>query len=121
MDRWAGDVPSHYRLLVYPDRMRENMDKTNGLIFSQTLMLALIRKEISREEAYRIVQKVAMECWKTGDNFVSMCQRDPGIQSRLTDTEIQVAFDLKHHLRNVDRIFQRIGLTSQPEPSHRKQ
>jgi adenylosuccinate lyase len=100
------------RLLVYPDRMRENMEKTNGLIFSQSLMLALIRKEVSREEAYRIVQKVAMECWKTGDNFASMCQRDPEIKHLLTDTEIQIAFDLKHHLRNVDRIFHRIGLTS---------
>jgi adenylosuccinate lyase len=90
--------------------MRENLERTRGLIFSQALLLALVAKGMSREEAYRVVQDVSMECWKTGTPFRDLVAADPSIRRILDEKSIDACFDLKVHLRNVDRIFRRAGL-----------
>ena len=98
------------KLLVYPEKMKANLDLTNGLIFSQSLMLALVRKGLTREEAYKVVQNKAMECWKTKHYFKDAIANDREIGKILSRKEIEDCFDLGVHLRNVDRIFQRVGL-----------
>ncbi len=97
-------------LLVYPKNMLKNLDKTNGLIFSQALLLGLVQKGITREEAYSLVQKVAMACWKSGENFGNAVKTDKDICKYFSVEEIETFFDLKHQLRNVDQIFKRVGL-----------
>jgi len=98
------------KLLVYPEKMKANLDLTNGLIFSQSLMLALVRKGLTREEAYKVVQNKAMECWKTKHYFKDAIANDREIGKILSRKEIEDCFDLGVHLRNVDQIFQRVGL-----------
>jgi adenylosuccinate lyase len=98
------------RMAVYPQAMRENLEKTNGLIFSQAVLLALVRKGMDRDEAYRVVQDRSMECWKTGRPFKDSVLEDSGIRAVLSDGEIEACFDMRVHLRNVDRIYKRVGL-----------
>ena len=98
------------RLLVYPERMKKNLAITGGLIFSQSLLLNLIKKEMTREEAYSVAQKISMDCWKSGGDFKHMVLNNKEIRKHLTETEINECFDLKYHLRNVNFIFQRAGL-----------
>ena len=98
------------RLLVYPDRMKENLDRTRGLIFSQSLLLAIVQKDVTREEAYRIVQDVAMDCWKSGKDFGDVVRKNDSIKKILTRDDIENCFDMKHQLRNVNYIFRRVGL-----------
>ena len=98
------------RLLVYPDRMRQNLDMTRGLIFSQAVLLALTKKGVSREDAYRLVQDRSIHCWKTGENFKESVLKDGAIKKVLSEEEIEACFDLRVHLRNVGRIFERAGL-----------
>jgi adenylosuccinate lyase len=98
------------KLLVYPENMKKNLEKTNGLIFSQPLLLALVQKEITREDAYAMVQHVAMTCWKSGDDFENTVQNDEAILKHLTHEEIKECFNLKHQLRNVNHIFKRVNL-----------
>ena len=98
------------RLLVYPDRMKENLDRTRGLIFSQSLLLAIVQKDVTREEAYRIVQDVAMDCWKSGKDFGDVVRKNESIKKILTRDDIENCFDMKHQLRNVNYIFRRVGL-----------
>ncbi len=98
------------QLLVYPDNMLKNLNKTNGLIFSQSILLALTKKGILREKAYSLVQDVAMECWTTGQNFKELILKNSDISEQLTRKEIDELFDLKKHLRNVDKIFRKVGI-----------
>ena len=84
------------------------MEKTGGLIFSQNVLLTLTRKGVSREDAYRIVQKHAMQTWEKGGNFLARLKKDSQIQRHLSLRELNKAFDLKHHLKNVDYIFKRV-------------
>lgn len=98
------------RLLVYPERMKENLEQIRGLIFSQAVMLALVSKGITREEAYRMVQKGAMACWKSGEDYKETVMKDPEIRGTLSESDIEGCFDLRVHLRNVKQIFQRVGL-----------
>jgi adenylosuccinate lyase len=98
------------KLLVYPEHMRENLEKTRGLIFSQTLLLALVAKGMSREDAYQAVQDLSMECWKTGAQFRDLVVKDSTVQKTLDPKSVDACFDLKVHLRNVDSIFKRAGL-----------
>jgi adenylosuccinate lyase len=100
------------KLLVYPAHMRENLEKTKGLIFSQTLLLALVAKGMSREDAYRVVQDLSMECWKTGAQFRDLVVKDSTVQKTLDPKSVDACFDLKVHLRNVDPVFKRAGLIS---------
>ena len=94
------------KLLVYPKRMLKNLDSTGGLIFSGQLLLDLTEAGMSREEAYRLVQKHAMDAWKKDLVFHEMVARDPAISSRLPDLE--KTFDLQRQLSNVDAIFDRV-------------
>lgn len=95
-------------LVVYPERMLANLHLTRGLIFSQGLLLLLVDKGLSREEAYRIVQRNAMECWKGEEDFLSLIQRDPDIRGRVSESEIAEVFRLDKTLRYVDAIFDRV-------------
>jgi adenylosuccinate lyase len=90
--------------------MKKNLEKTNGLIYSQALLLALVQKGITREEAYSLVQEVAMKCWKSGQNFGEAVQQDKGILKYIPRNEIDLVFNMKHQLRNIDKIFKRVGL-----------
>lgn len=100
-------------LLVYPEHMEKNLALTRGLIYSQAVLLALVRKGVSREDAYRLVQEPSMECWRSGREFRDVIMGVEDIAQKLTREEIDTCFDLDYQLRNIDRIFQRAGI----EPS----
>jgi adenylosuccinate lyase len=97
-------------LLVYPDRMLENLNKTNGLVASQSVLLALAKKGMRREDAYRIVQRNAMETWQTGKPFRELLERDSEITAVLNKKDLDAMFDLNRSIRHIDTIFKRIGL-----------
>jgi adenylosuccinate lyase len=106
LNRLSGVVE---KLVVYPERMKENLEKSRGLIFSETILLLLTKKGISREEAYRIVQKNAMEVWDDKNkDFKTTLLHDPEVLRYLTVTEVETAFDLDHHFRHLDYIFERV-------------
>jgi adenylosuccinate lyase len=96
------------KLLVYPKRMRENLESTHGLIFSGQLLLDLAESGMSREQAYALVQKHAMRAWKQGLNFRELVEKDKQIKSRLARKQLEKTFDVKRQLRNVDKIFGRV-------------
>jgi adenylosuccinate lyase len=98
-------------LQVYPQRMKRNLELTKGLIFSQRVMLALIDKGLSRQEAYELVQHNAIEAWKGNRNFLSLLKADPEVTASLPPGELEPLFDYKYHLRYIDDVFQRVGLT----------
>jgi adenylosuccinate lyase len=95
-------------LVVYPERMLENLAATRGLIFSGQLLLALTNNGISRETAYEWVQRNAMRVWDEDKDFKSLVSGDEDIKSQLTSEEISRVFSLDHYLRNVDKIFERV-------------
>jgi adenylosuccinate lyase len=95
-------------LVVYPERMRENLELTKGLISSQQLMLALIRKGIARGDAYHWVQRNAMRAWQEGEDFLRLVQKDKDIASVLNEKETQSIFDLNIHLKYVKDIYKRV-------------
>jgi adenylosuccinate lyase len=96
------------RLMVYPDNMMRNLEKTGGLIFSQSVLLALVRKGISREEAYALVQKNAMQSWTEGKDFLTLLKKDKNIRKLLSVAELEKTFKLKTQFKNIDRIFKRV-------------
>jgi len=95
-------------LVVYPDNMMRNLEKTGGLIYSQSVLLALVRKGITREEAYKLVQKNAMQSWEKGKDFLMLLKKDKEISKLLSVTEIDKAFKLTTQYKNIDRIFKRV-------------
>jgi adenylosuccinate lyase len=95
-------------LVVYPERMLENLNATRGLIFSGQLLLALTQKGVSREAAYEWVQRNAMKVWDEGEDFQALIKADPDISSKLSPEEIDHSFALKTYLRNVDAVFDRV-------------
>lgn len=95
-------------LFVYPERMRANMDKSYGLYNSQRVMLVLVSKGLSREDAYALVQRNAMESWSKKISFMKLLQKDPDIAAHLSPKEIEDAFDLDYYLRNVEYLFNRV-------------
>jgi len=95
-------------LMVYPNRMLKNLESTGGLVFSGQLLLDLAEHGMSREDAYRLVQKHAMGAWKDDLNFRELVMADPEITGRVPREQIERAFDLKRQLRNVDKIFARV-------------
>jgi adenylosuccinate lyase len=95
-------------MFVYPDRMRENLDLLKGLIFSGQLLLDLVEKGASREEAYRWVQRNAMQVWETREDFRSLAERDEDIRRYLTPDEIARVFNVQRYLKHVDEIFRRV-------------
>ena len=93
---------------VHPERMMANLEASRGLIYSGTLLLAVTRAGASREEAYAAVQEAAMRSWESGEAFRDLVSRDARITGSLPRAEIDRAFDLNHHLRHVDAIFERV-------------
>ncbi|MDK2854932.1 MAG: adenylosuccinate lyase [Bacillota bacterium] len=97
-------------LIVYPEHMRANLERTGGLIFSQRVLLALVDKGVSRSDAYAWVQEAAMATWQEGGSFKERVLGDARIRGYLTAEEIEGLFDYRYHLRHVDEIFARFGL-----------
>ena len=97
-------------LTVFPENMKRNIDRTYGVIFSQRVLLALIDKGMSREQAYDIVQPKAMEAWETETQFQQLIEATTEISAFLSQEEIDDCFDYTYHLKNVDQIFHKIGL-----------
>ena len=95
------------RMFVYPKRMRENIEKMGDLVYSESVLLALVGKGLSRDEAYRLVQRNAMDVWKEGGRLGERLKGDPGVTRHLSPNEIDACLDLKHHLRHVDGIIRR--------------
>ncbi len=106
LDRFARIVEN---LVVYPEHMKENIDRTFGLVFSQRLLLKLIEKGMSREKAYDMVQPLAMRAWKERTSFKDLVAASE-ITEALGTEDVDDAFDLMYHTRQVDRIFERVGL-----------
>ncbi|MFC1847210.1 adenylosuccinate lyase [Chloroflexota bacterium] len=98
-------------LQVYPQRMKQNMELTKGLIFSQRIMLALIGKGLSRQKAYELVQRNAMQSWKKNKSFLNLLKADAEVTASLGQEELKSLFDERYYLRHIDDIFQRLGLT----------
>ncbi len=98
-------------LLVYPENMLKNLNLTHGLIFSQTLLLALTQRGMKREDAYRIVQRSAMEVWKSKQEFIDLLKKDPEVTGCVSASELDELFDLQKSTKHVDYIFRRIGLS----------
>lgn len=94
-------------LLVYPENMKKNLEKTNGLAFSQALLLHLTNTGLSREESYAMVQACAMQCWKTGESFRELVLNDPAISAALSVDAINSIFDYNRYLDKVDYILKR--------------
>jgi len=101
-------------MFVYPERMKLNLESTGGLVFSGQLLLDLVEHGVSREDAYRVVQRNAMRAWKEGLNFRELVFSDPDITGRVPREQIERAFDLKRQLRNIDEIFARVFAGSEP-------
>jgi adenylosuccinate lyase len=99
------------RLQVFPRRMKKNLEMTRGLVFSQRVMLALINKRLSRQNAYEIVQRNAMKAWKGNRNFLTLLKADAEVKAALPAAELEGLFDYQHYLQHVDEIFLRLGLT----------
>jgi len=95
-------------LVVYPENMLKNLDITRGLVFSGQLLLALTQKGISREDAYAWTQRNAMKVWDEGGNYQELITKDADISSKLSPEEIARVFDLRHYLRNVEKVFERV-------------
>jgi adenylosuccinate lyase len=95
-------------ILVYPDNMRANLNKTRGMVFSGRLLLELCRKTHSKEEAYQIVQDNAMKAWKESGDFKDLILKDKRARKHLSQRQIEECFDLNFYLRNVDHIFKRV-------------
>ena len=95
---------------VHPERMRQNLAATHGVIFSQQVLLALSKAGASREAAYQMVQRNAMRAWETGEEFQALLLADPDVRAILAPAEIESCFDLGYHLRHVNAIFRRVGL-----------
>jgi len=95
-------------LMVYPNRMLKNLESTGGLVFSGQLLLDLAENGMSREDAYRLVQKHAMRSWKEDLKFREEVMKDAEITSRVPPKQIEHAFSIQRQLRNVDKIFQRV-------------
>jgi len=98
-------------LQIYPGRMRQNLELTKGLAFSQRVMLALIDKGLSRQKAYELVQRNSMKAWKRNRNFLSLLKADTEVTAVLPPAELEPLFDYQYYLRYIDDIFKRLGLT----------
>jgi adenylosuccinate lyase len=95
-------------LIVYPENMKTNLDKTRGLIYSEAVLLLLTKKGLSREEAYAVVQRNAMRAWEKGEDFKTLLSHDEGIKGLLTQEELDSAFDVRAHLKHINDIFIRV-------------
>ncbi|MEJ2633978.1 MAG: adenylosuccinate lyase [Calditrichia bacterium] len=97
-------------LVVHPEQMRENLEITHGLIYSQPILLKLIEKGLTREEAYRLVQSNAMQVWEKKENFVNLLKKDEAVMQYLSGAEIDLICNLENRLKNVNYIFKKLNL-----------
>ncbi len=98
------------KLIVYPENMKKNLELTGGLIFSQSVLLELTKKGMKREEAYTLVQKLAMDVWEKKGNFKDKLTSDKNVKTFLNENEIENLFDLKKSIDKVDYIFKQVGI-----------
>jgi adenylosuccinate lyase len=98
------------KMVVYPDRMMENLNMTHGLIHSQQVLLMLTQKKFTREDAYRLVQKHAMQAWNTRQDLRTLLEADPEIMQRVNAADLDKVFDLSIHFKDVNRTFNAVGL-----------
>lgn len=98
-------------LLVYPENMARNMNVYGGVVFSQRVLLALVEKGMSREQAYKIVQENAHRAWNQPDgNFRDLIAKDPRVSAKLSPAEIEACFDPQRHLQHLEEVYQRLGI-----------
>ncbi|QKV18051.1 adenylosuccinate lyase [Oricola thermophila] len=105
LNRLAGVIE---KLVVYPDNMMANLNKFRGLVHSQRVLLALTQAGVSREDAYRLVQRNAMKVWEQGKDFLEELLADDEVRAALSEEEIREKFDLGYHTKHVDTIFRRV-------------
>ena len=105
LHRLAGLIEG---LQVDPARMRENLERTKGLIHSQRVLLALTEAGLGRQEAYEIVQRNAFDAWQRGEPLLERLRAEPEVTSRLSQEQLEALFDLDYHTRHVDTIFRRV-------------
>ncbi|MBE7517641.1 MAG: adenylosuccinate lyase [Thermoflexaceae bacterium] len=98
------------RLIIYPGHMRENLDRSFGLVFSQRVLLALIETGLSRQDAYTIVQRNAMAAWKQRTPFLDLLLADTEVSARMSEPEVRALFDYSYYLKNIGATFRRLGL-----------
>ncbi|HEX4293991.1 MAG TPA: adenylosuccinate lyase [Rhizomicrobium sp.] len=103
--RMAGVIE---KLVVYPGRMQENLDRTQGLVHSQRVLLALTQKGVGREESYAMVQRNAMRAWNGEGALLDLLKADPEVTKALSAKELEALFDLAYHFKHVDTIFKRV-------------
>ncbi|MBS1551861.1 MAG: adenylosuccinate lyase [Bacteroidetes bacterium] len=108
------------KIVVNEDNIKKNLELTNGLLFSQTVLLKLIEKKMRREEAYKIVQTVAMKCWKEKVSFLNLLKEDKNVMKYLNDSELKAIFNYDNSKKNVDFIFKRTGLIGKKQKQERK-
>ena len=104
-------IPVMKGLKVYPENMRRNIELTQGVIFSQRVLLALIDKGLTREEAYKMVQDTAMKAWEEKEGFLALLEADKRTTTYLSKEELKSLFDYNYYLRYVDNVFERLGLS----------
>lgn len=103
------DLVKH--LLVYPENMARNMNLYGGVVFSQRVLLTLVEKGMTREEAYAVVQSCAHQAWNQPEgNFQNLISQDARVTAHLSPAEVQACFDPQHHLKNLDQVYQRLGI-----------
>ena len=103
-------IPIMDGLLVYPKNMIASLAKTRGLIYSQRVLLVLMKKGLTREQAYEIIQRCAMQVWKDTSEFREVLHRDRSVRKYLSVDEIDACFDIKYYTRHRDMIFKRVGI-----------
>jgi adenylosuccinate lyase len=96
------------KLVVYPAAMQKNLDRLGGLIHSQRILIALTQKGVSREDAYRLVQRNAMRVWGGESDFLSLLKADKDVRVKLSEKDLEANFNLDHHFKHVDAIFKRV-------------
>jgi adenylosuccinate lyase len=107
LNRYAKTLQN---LIVYPQVMRNNIYKTNGVIFAQRVMNKLISKGLAREEAYDLVQSIAMSSYKNNSDFKDLLLVDKKITNVLTTKDIDACFDLEYYFKNVNFIYKKVGI-----------
>jgi adenylosuccinate lyase len=96
------------KLVVYPANMKKNLEHLGGLVHSQRVMIALTQKGVAREDAYRLVQRNAMRAWQGEGEFLAFLKADRDLRQHLSEVELAEMFDMEHHFKHVDTIFQRV-------------
>ena len=103
--RMAGVID---KLLIYPERMKANLEHTQGLVHSQRVLLALTQAGLAREDSYRLVQKHAMRAWNGEGDLLALLRGDPEVAKAVPAAKLEAMFDLGYHLKQVDTIFTRV-------------